>query len=81
MLSKGLAEYVKKFGWSMRWNIKTDYLVDTQLPIPAGSVIHGVTYVVRAYQSWGGLLGDVPRFAKPNKVVVMQPVTADKGNQ
>lgn len=81
LLSQGLAKYVQRYGWSIRWLVSDDYRLDAPLPIPAGSVDAGVTYVVHTYQSQGGLLGDVPRFAKPNKVVVIQPVTADKESQ
>lgn len=73
MLSQGLTNYVKRFGWSMRWNVKDDYMLDAPLPIPAGSVSKGVTFVVHTYQMQGGLLGDTPLFAKPNRVVVIQP--------
>jgi hypothetical protein len=79
MLSKGLADYVKRFGWSIRWNIKEDYLLDAPFPIPAGGVTSGITYVMRAYQSQGGLLGNVPMFATPNRVVVIEP-TSTRGN-
>ncbi len=73
MLSQGLTNYVKRFGWSMRWNVKDDYMLDAPLPIPAGSVSKGVTFVVHTYQMQGGLLGDTPLFATPNRVVVIQP--------
>lgn len=78
LLSRGLSDYVKRFGWTLRWLIPQDYRLDAPFPIPAGPMAHGVTYVVRAYQSQGGLLGDVPRFAGPNRVVVIQPVIAQE---
>lgn len=76
LLSQGLTDYAKRFGWSVRWLVADDYRVDVPLPIPPGSLASGVTYVVRTYQSQGGLLGDFPRLAEPNKTIVMQPVTA-----
>ncbi|MEY2152286.1 hypothetical protein AB7849_15380 [Rhodanobacter sp. 115] len=79
MISEGLAKYVQRFGWSLRWLVGPDYRLDAPFPIPAGSMKAGVTYVVRAYQLQGGLLGDVPRFADPNRIVVIQPATAAKG--
>lgn len=79
MISAGLARYVERYGWSMRWLVADDYRLDAPLPIPAGGMKAGVTYVMRAYQAWGGLMGDVPRFADPNHVVVIQPVTAATG--
>jgi len=78
MLSRGLAAYVKRFGWSMRWNIPGDYMLDAQLPIPAGSMAEGVAYVIRAYQAQGGMLGDEPVFAQPNKIVVIKPTSVQQ---
>lgn len=76
MISEGLANYVKSFGWSLRWLVPPDYHLDAPFPIPAGlSMREGVKYVVNAYQLQGGLIGDIPRFADPNQVVVIQPVT------
>jgi hypothetical protein len=75
MLSAGLSKYVQALGWTMKWNITDDYMLDEPLPIPAGSVIDGVSFVVRTYQSQGGLMGDIPLFAKPNHVVVIQPAS------
>lgn len=73
LLSTGLASFVKSFGWTLKWNVTSDYMLDEPLPIPAGSIIDGVNYVMRAYQSQGGLLGVRPVYAKPNKVVSVQP--------
>lgn len=82
MISEGLAKYVKSFGWSLRWLVPPDYHLDAPFPIPAGlSMKDGVKYVVNTYQLQGGLIGDVPRFADPNQVVVIEPVTAAKGAQ
>lgn len=81
LLSQGLSDYVKRFGWSMRWLISDDYRLDAPLPIPAGAMRAGVKYVFNAYQSQGGLLGSVPDFHSPNKYVVVEPVTAAKETQ
>lgn len=72
MLSDGLAQYVKRFGWSMRWNVPEDYRLDAALPIPMDTVTDGVGYVMRAYQAQGGLVNDVSVFSTPNKVVVIK---------
>ena len=81
MLSDGLGRYVQKYGWSLRWNARDDYRLDAPLPIHSGSVKDGVIYVVHTYQSQGGLLGDVPRFADINHIIVMEPATSAEGNQ
>lgn len=71
-LSTALEKYVAQRGWRMRWNIDEDYALDVDLPLPAGDVIEAVTWVVRTYQSQGGMEGVVPRFAKGNNVVVLE---------
>lgn len=77
LLSKALARYVTHEGWSLKWNIPDDYMLDAPFPIPGSDdVIAGVTYVVNAYKVQGGMLGEAPCFAKPNHVVVMVPSTA-----
>lgn len=80
-LSHALEGYVASLGWTLRWNIHDDYVLDAPFPIPPGDdVIHGVTYVVRAYQSQGGLLSATPMFAMPNHVVVIEDSHAPRGN-
>ncbi|TAN03129.1 MAG: hypothetical protein EPN36_14120 [Rhodanobacteraceae bacterium] len=77
LLSKALARYVTHEGWTLKWNIPDDYMLDAPFPIPGSDdVISGVTYVVNAYKVQGGMLGEAPCFAKPNHVVVMVPSTA-----
>lgn len=76
MLSRGLADYVKRFGWTLVWTITDDYRMNEPFPIPAGTLRDGMTYVFNAYQSQHGLLGSIPDFHSPNKTVVVEPVTA-----
>lgn len=71
-LSEAMEEYVAERGWSIRWMLKEDYLLDADVPVPPLDVIDGVTWVVTAYQQQGGLRGVTPRFATPNKVVVIE---------
>lgn len=71
-LSEALELFVKARGWSMRWLIDEDYMLDADLPVPAGDVIEAVTWVVQTYQRQGGMRGVVPLFAKGNKVVAIQ---------
>ncbi|OGU24398.1 MAG: hypothetical protein A2580_08650 [Hydrogenophilales bacterium RIFOXYD1_FULL_62_11] len=71
-LSTALERYVRDRGWALRWNIEEDYVLDVNLPIPTSELIDGVTWVVHAYQSQGGMLGVVPRFARGNNVVVIE---------
>lgn len=71
-LSAALEAYAKRGGWSLRWNIDSDYVLDADIPLPQGDVIQGITWVVRTYQAQGGLEGVVPRFAKGNHVVVIE---------
>ena len=73
MLSKALEEYVYSQGWTLRWNIDADYMLDVDLPLPEGKpLIDTVTWVVKTYQAQGGMAGVVPRFAKSNRVVVIE---------
>ncbi|WP_168708860.1 TcpQ domain-containing protein [Metallibacterium scheffleri] len=75
-LSHALAQYVALHGWKLVWSIKNDYVLSDPFPIPGrDDVISGVSYVVKAYQAQGGLLGDAPVFAVPNHVVVIRPMT------
>lgn len=77
LLSRALAEYVKHEGWTLKWNVADDYMLDAPFPIPAGdNVISGVSYVIDAYKEQGGLLGATALFAKPNHVVAIIPTTA-----
>jgi hypothetical protein len=71
-LSTGLEAFVKSHGWSIRWLIDEDYMLDADLPVPADDVIEGVTFVVQTYQKQGGMQGVVPLFAKGNQVVAIQ---------
>lgn len=73
MLSQALEEYVYSQGWTLRWNIDADYVLDVDLPLPEGKgLIDTVTWVVKTYQAQGGMAGVVPRFAKANRVVVIE---------
>ncbi len=75
-LSHALSQYVALHGWKLVWGIKNDYVLSDPFPIPGkDDLISGVSYVVKAYQAQGGLLGDVPVFAMPNHVVVIKPMT------
>lgn len=71
-LSAELERYVRARGWSMRWNTGDDYIIDVPIAMPRGDVIEAVTWLVRTYQAQGGMEGVVPRFAKGNKVVVIE---------
>ena len=71
-LSEALTSYAERKGWTLRWQLDDDYMLDVDIPIPPMDLIDGVTYVVRAYQAQGGLNGVVPRFARSNKVVVIE---------
>lgn len=75
-LSHALAQYVAAHGWTLVWNVRNDYVLSQPFPIPRrDGVIAGVSYVMKAYQAQGGLLGDAPVFAMPNHVVVIKPMT------
>lgn len=75
ILSHALATYVKSQGWTLRWNLSQDYVLDAPFPIPAGdSVVEGVRYVLRAYKAQGGLLDAAPHFWDANHVVEIQPM-------
>lgn len=71
-LSEALAGYAKAHGWSLRWRIQDDYMIDTEIPIPPGEIVDGVLHVIRAYQAAGAMQTVRPRFASPNRVVVIE---------
>jgi len=71
-LSAAMEAFVKSHGWSIRWLIDEDYMLDADLPVPGDDVIEGVTFVVQTYQKQGGMQGVVPLFAKGNQVVAIQ---------
>lgn len=71
-LSTALERFIRERGWDIRWNIEEDYILDANLPIPTSDVIEAVTWVVHTYQSQGGMPGVVPRFARTNKIVVIE---------
>ncbi|MBT9165436.1 MAG: hypothetical protein DDT25_00081 [Chloroflexi bacterium] len=71
-LSEALSKYVESHGWSLRWRIDDDFIIDTDIPVPPSNVIDGVTNVIRAYQSAGAMISVRPRFANPNRVVVIE---------
>lgn len=71
-LSVALRSYVEAFGWTLRWRIEDDFLIDADIPIPEGDVVDGVLHVIRAYQAAGAMRTVRPRFAEPNRVVVIE---------
>lgn len=71
-LSSALSQFAQAGGWTLRWNIDDDYVLDVDLPMPTGDVIEGITWVVKTYQAQGGLEGVVPRFARGNHVAVIE---------
>jgi len=79
-LSAALEQYAEQQGWTLRWNIDDDYLLDVDLPLPAESIINTITWVVNTYQSQGGLAGVAPRFAQSNKVVVIEHMNVRESN-
>lgn len=80
-LSAGLTQYARTFGWSMRWQLAKDYILDAPLPIPAMSLKDGLRYVLQTYQSQGGLHGATFSLAEPNHIVVARPTAAMEDNQ
>lgn len=74
MLSAALADALESRGWQLRWNIEDDYLIDVDIPVPSKSVQGMIEYVFTTYQSQGGLMGSMPRFASANRVVVVEPM-------
>lgn len=71
-LSEALNSYVATHEWQLRWLIEEDYVLDVDVPIPPMDLVDGVTFVVNAYQAQGGMRGVVPRFARGNRVVVIE---------
>lgn len=71
-LSEGLEAFVSTRGWTLRWRIEDDYMLDAELPIPGMDVIDAITWVVQIYQRQGGLRGAVPRFQTANRVAVIE---------
>jgi len=79
-LSAALEQYAEQQGWTLRWNIEDDYVLDVDLPLPADSIVNTITWVVNTYQSQGGLAGVAPRFAQGNKVVVIEHMNVRESN-
>lgn len=79
-LSDGLAEYARENGWELKWQIRQDYVLDAPLPIPSGSFKDGLTYVLRSYQSQGGLHNVTSSLAEPNHVAVVRYASASETN-
>jgi len=79
-LSAALEQYAEQHGWTLRWNIEEDYMLDVDLPLPAESFINTMTWVVNTYQSQGGLHGIAPRFAQTNRVVVIEHMNVREAN-
>ena len=79
-LSVALEQYLRQRGWELRWLIDEDYVLDVDFPVPATELIEGVTWVVHSYQSQGGMRGVVPRFARGNKVVVIEKMDVREPN-
>jgi len=79
-LSRGLAKYVERFGWTLRWKISEDYMLDAPLPIPQGTLQEGINYVMQSYRAQGGMGDATATFANPNKVVVLEYATAKESN-
>lgn len=71
-LSEALRGYARSHGWELRWNLTEDYVIDVDIAVPPMDVIAGVTWVVQAYQAQGGLRGVTPRFARGNRVAVIE---------
>lgn len=71
-LSDALRGFARSQGWELRWNLEEDYVIDVDIAIPQVDVISGVTWVVQAYQAQGGLRGVTPRFARGNRVAVIE---------
>ena len=71
-LSEGLERFVMSRGWTLRWLIEEDYMLDSELPIPGMDVIDAVTWVVQTYQRRGGMQSAVPHFHKGNNVIAIQ---------
>lgn len=79
-LSEGLADYAKENGWELRWQIQPDYVLDAPFPIPQSTFKEGLTYVLRAYQSQGGLHNVTSSLAEPNHVAVVRYASASETN-
>lgn len=79
-LSDGLAEYAKENGWELKWQIRQDYVLDAPLPIPQGTFKDGLTYVLRSYQSQGGLHNVISSLAEPNHIAVVRYASAPETN-
>lgn len=75
MLSKAMSRYAAKFGWKLKWGIGQDFKITVPFSTPKGNLKHGILYIVRVYQSQGGLLGVQPFFYAPNRVVAMRHST------
>ena len=81
LLSEALGAWVAQRGWQLKWSVGKDYVIDVGIPIPSEDVIEAVNWVIRAYQSQGGLLGVAPDFHRSNNVVSIKKMDAEEKDQ
>jgi hypothetical protein len=74
-LSSAMTRYAAKFGWKLEWAVDRDYKISVPFPVPKGTIEHGILYIVRVYQSQGGMLGVQPFFYVSNHVVAIRDST------
>ncbi|HEX7325381.1 MAG TPA: hypothetical protein VF292_08525 [Rhodanobacteraceae bacterium] len=79
-LAQGLAKYVARFGWTLKWELPRTYVTAAPFPIPALSLQAGLTYVLQAYQAQGDLAGATFALAVPNHIAVARSATATESS-
>jgi len=73
-LSSRIADWLQTKGWSLSWLLGYDYFLEKDLPLIDGTIEENINYVLRVYQSQGGLSDARVRIASANRVVVFERV-------
>lgn len=72
MLSHALRKYVKAQGWNdLIWDLDYDYKIEAPISM-SGDIVQAITDLIKTYQSYGGLMGVEPIFAKGNYIVAIR---------
>jgi hypothetical protein len=73
-LSSRLGEWLRSQGWALSWALDYDYFLEKDLPLMGDTIDAKIEFILRVYQSQGGLTNARARIAHINRVVVFEGV-------
>jgi hypothetical protein len=73
-LSSRLGEWLRAQGWGLSWALDYDYFLEKDLPLMGDTIDAKIEFILRVYQSQGGLTNARARIAHVNRVVVFEGV-------